>query len=462
LEPVPNFLLHRLRWLIALRLVAITSVALPYLLLQLTGDGAVGAGRVRLESFHLFAGAIYILSLVYLVAYEVLGRWPLLQAYLQFVGDCAATTVLVYLFGGAGSPFSMLYLIVIGIAAAILPRTAALAVGAIAYLGYAGLALGLQIGMIPPHASGAGALSPRLLGYNLAMHFAGFLAMSLLTSYLAAHARRAEDEVRRLQDQMRLHDRMAAVGEMAAGIAHEIGNPLAAISGSVQMLRTAAPDEATRRRLLDIVLEESQRLDRTIKGFLRFARPRERSVQRFDIAHLLLDHAALLRNSSEVSPRHRLEIAIEPPAFELDGDPDQISQVFWNLVRNALRAMPDGGTLRLEARPAGDGYLVEVIDDGRGMTPEERARMFQPFQSFFDGGSGIGMAIVYRIVQEHGGTLAVRSESGRGSRVSISLPVPAPVPVAAARARAPQPAAFATGGHGGPPLPRLPGQASSR
>jgi two-component system sensor histidine kinase PilS (NtrC family) len=131
-----------------------------------------------------------------------------------------------------------------------------------------------------------------------------------------------------------------------------------------------------------------------------------------------------------VLPTHRLELFVEPSTFAIDGDADQISQVFWNLVRNALRAMPEGGKLRLEARPMGDAYRIDVVDQGRGMTPEERARLFQPFQGFFDGGTGIGMAIVYRIVSEHGGTISVRSETGSGSRVSVSLPIPLGVPAA--------------------------------
>jgi two-component system sensor histidine kinase PilS (NtrC family) len=231
---------------------------------------------------------------------------------------------------------------------------------------------------------------------------------------------------RRLQDELRMKDQMAAVGELAAGLAHEIGNPLAAISGSVQMLSTALDGDAAQRKLIEILLKESQRLDRTIKGFLRFARPRERASVLFDVARLLAENFELLKNSEEVSPRHRLELALEPPSARLIADPDQVSQIFWNLARNALRAMPDGGTLKIAGRLAGASYRLAVIDTGRGMSEEQRAHLFHPFQSFFDGGTGIGMAIVYRIVQEHGGRLSVDSRPGAGTTIAVELPALGP------------------------------------
>ncbi|HEX7183143.1 MAG TPA: ATP-binding protein [Thermoanaerobaculia bacterium] len=227
---------------------------------------------------------------------------------------------------------------------------------------------------------------------------------------------------RRLREELRIKDRMAAVGELAAGLAHEIGNPLAAISGSVQMLAGSAGEDPAQRRLIDILVKESQRLDRTIKGFLRFARPRDRVNAPFDIARLLAENCELLRNSEEVSDRHRLQVDLDPPSVHLIGDADQVSQIFWNLARNALRAMPDGGALRVVGRIADDCYRFQVVDTGRGMSEEQRANLFHPFRSFFDGGTGIGMAIVYRIVQDHGGRLHVDSRPGGGTTITVELP----------------------------------------
>jgi two-component system sensor histidine kinase PilS (NtrC family) len=227
---------------------------------------------------------------------------------------------------------------------------------------------------------------------------------------------------RKLQEEIQLKDRMAAVGELAAGIAHEVGNPLAAISGSVQMLHQSETGDSPRGKLLQIILKESQRLDRTIKGFLQYAQPLEQRNRAFDVGALLEDELQLLRNSPEVSERHRLELDIPTVGGRMVGDPDQVSQIFWNLSQNALRAMPRGGTLRVEGRFVGDKLRLRFTDTGRGMDDEEKASLFHPFRSFFDTGSGIGMAIVYRIVQDRKGHLAVASRKGFGTTITVELP----------------------------------------
>ena len=230
-------------------------------------------------------------------------------------------------------------------------------------------------------------------------------------------------ERRKLEEQLRTKDRMAAIGQMAAGLAHEVGNPLAAISGSVEMLAGSAAGEPSQQKLLEIMLKESRRLDRTVKSFLQFARPRDHHPVEIDVAALLLEDVELLRNSDDVGSEHQIEADVVPPSALVWADRDQIGQLFWNLARNALQAMPDGGRLTVVGRLDGDVYRMEFRDTGHGMGEEERARLFQPFKSFFDGGTGLGMAIVYRIVSEHRGDIRVESEPGQGTVIAVELPV---------------------------------------
>lgn len=229
-------------------------------------------------------------------------------------------------------------------------------------------------------------------------------------------------EWRALEEKLRHQDRMAALGQMAAGLAHEVGNPLAAISGSVQLLAGRFEGKASEQKLLDITLRESRRLDRTVKTFLQFARPRDHHPQSFDIAALLAENVALLRNSEEVARHHEIELELSPLSAIVSADRDQVGQIFWNLVRNALQAMPHGGVLRIEGHLESEHYRLDIQDSGRGMTDEEKARLFQPFKSFFGGGIGLGMAIVYRLVGEHDGDIQVESQEGAGTTIHIRIP----------------------------------------
>src|SRR6266542_4470712 len=229
-------------------------------------------------------------------------------------------------------------------------------------------------------------------------------------------------DMKKLEAEVRLKDRMAAVGELSAGIAHEIRNPLAAIAGSVQVLRKSEALSPQEQRLMSIILKESERLNKTIADFLRFVRPQDKRPAEFDIAASLSETLDLMTNSPELRPDHKIERHISPAAFTLVGDSDQIRQVFWNLARNAFQAMPNGGLLRVSTEVDADSYRICFSDSGRGMSEVDQRRLFQPFRTNFPSGTGLGMAISYRIVQAHGGEIDVASRPGSGTMITVSLP----------------------------------------
>jgi two-component system sensor histidine kinase PilS (NtrC family) len=236
--------------------------------------------------------------------------------------------------------------------------------------------------------------------------------------------------VRRLERDARLRQRLAAVGEMAAGIAHEIRNPLASMSGSIQVLRQELPLSEDQALLMDIVLRESERLNDTIKSFLAYARPQRQASTRFDVGRMLHDTATLLRNSPEVRDDHRIEVEIEPSDVWFEADENQVRQVVWNLATNGLRAMPGGGRLRLVARldDVAGQLVLQVDDEGTGIAPEDLDGLFQPFRGGFERGTGLGLAIVHRIASDHDGEVQVESQQGCGTSVRVRLPLPAAVP----------------------------------
>jgi two-component system sensor histidine kinase PilS (NtrC family) len=229
-------------------------------------------------------------------------------------------------------------------------------------------------------------------------------------------------EVMELEREVRRQERLAALGKMAAGLAHEIRNPLASMRGSIQVLAAELdllPDQA---QLMEIVLRESDRLNRIVSDFLVYARPPRTDRQVVDLAAILSETLALLRHSPELSPSHFVVEECDLGPVLYNGDPNQLRQVFWNLARNAIQAMPQGGKLRviLEAKPRHE-VTIMFCDTGQGMTREQQDRLFEPFNSS-SGGTGLGMAIVYQLVRDHSGRILVESEPGRGTRISIKLP----------------------------------------
>jgi two-component system sensor histidine kinase PilS (NtrC family) len=236
-------------------------------------------------------------------------------------------------------------------------------------------------------------------------------------------------DVKKLERDARIQQRLAAVGEMAAGIAHEIRNPLASMSGSIQILRQELPLSPEQEQLMDIVLRESERLNTTIRSFLAYARPQKFAIARFDVRRALNDTALLLRNSADVLEAHTVDLELPPNELWYEADEGQIKQIVWNLATNGLRAMPKGGRLKLSASrdSGGDSVVIEVQDEGIGIPPEELDGLFQPFHGGFAKGSGLGLAIVHRIVTDYHGEIHVSSKPGAGTTVAVRLPVRAEV-----------------------------------
>jgi two-component system sensor histidine kinase PilS (NtrC family) len=229
-------------------------------------------------------------------------------------------------------------------------------------------------------------------------------------------------QVRTLEETSRRQDRLAAIGRMAASIAHEIRNPLAAMRGSIQMLHSEMNGDSAQTELMEIILRESDRLNRIITDFLSYARPRSLTQSRVEVGELVHHTFTLLRHSPEIQPSQQLVEDLPDEPLMADADEGQLKQVFWNLARNALQAMPAGGTLtaKLEEHP-NNRMRISFSDTGRGMTPDQVEHLFEPFSST-TGGTGLGLSIVYQIIREHGGTINVRSREGQGTTITIELP----------------------------------------
>jgi two-component system sensor histidine kinase PilS (NtrC family) len=229
-------------------------------------------------------------------------------------------------------------------------------------------------------------------------------------------------DVRVMEETARRQDRLAAVGRLAASIAHEIRNPLAAMRGSIQMLRAELDGETDQAQLMEIILRESDRLNKIVADYLNYARPRPAELKDVDVCALVRETFTLLRNSPEITGGQALKEELPDKALIVKGDAEQLKQVCWNVARNALKAMPDGGEFSIRLEPT-DAHRVQMTftDNGCGMTPEQVERLFEPFTSM-TGGTGLGLSIVYQIIRDHNGTINVRSRLNEGTTITVELP----------------------------------------
>ncbi len=230
-------------------------------------------------------------------------------------------------------------------------------------------------------------------------------------------------EIKRMQRELRIRERMSVLGQMAGSIAHEIRNPLASISGSLQLLGKSnlRSDDPNAEDLIQIVVRESERLSRTIDDFLEYAKPGRFEPEDTNLLELINETFALLRNSPELHADHRISVVAEPGSYLAVVDPAQFKQVFWNLARNAIQAMPDGGSLVVTLDQSARGIDVTFEDTGEGMTTEEIETFFQPSVSAQPRGTGLGLAVIYRILDRHGVRIEVDSELGKGTRCVLTF-----------------------------------------
>jgi two-component system sensor histidine kinase PilS (NtrC family) len=241
-----------------------------------------------------------------------------------------------------------------------------------------------------------------------------------------------------MEEQMKRIDKMAAVGLLAAGMAHEIRNPLASLSGSIQMLKSELLLDDSQQHLMDITLRESERLNALIKDFLLFAQPPKTNKMPRQISKLIEETIELFIQSPSFHDGIHIIRSGFPQDITVMIDADQMKQVFWNLLLNAAQAMSDGGEVRFHLEKGKDAVWeslpssipnkgkewvkISIADSGNGIPPQEKEKIFEPFFTTKEAGTGLGLSIVHKIIENHNGLIIVESEVGRGSVFTIFLP----------------------------------------
>jgi len=404
-------------WYIVLRVIVVTSILVSAVVLQLAG-----------ASVFPIVPVFYLIGLSYLVTASCLllyswGRFPRVQAYVQLVFDLFLITAFVYISGGITSSTYFLYIFAIIAASLVISKRAAYLAAGLSAILFGLLVVGMYFGLIryysPEHDVRLGLGS---VLFTMLIAWTVFFVIAFLMNYLSGNLRKTREELRTAQRELIIKERLAEAGRISATLAHEIRNPLAAISGSVQVMRNDLAPGDGNRALMDIVVRESERVSQSIDQFLDFAAPGKEAIAEVNVADLLDETLTMLRSGGELNGNIRLEGNHSGTDLRFVASANQLKQVFWNLTKNAIKAMPGGGTLTIDLQKAKGALKIRFADTGVGMTAEDKAHIFEPFYSGFGNGRGLGMANVRRIVDDYEGTIDVRSELEKGTEILIQLP----------------------------------------
>jgi two-component system sensor histidine kinase PilS (NtrC family) len=404
------------------RLVVITSLLVSAFIIQLSSPDS----QPNLPFYYLILGA-YGFSAFFFGLY-VWGRGLVVQAYVQVVFDLLLITAFVYISGGIASSMYFLYLFPIIAASLVVSGRAGFLAASLSAILFGLLVDGVYFGFIsafqPEH------VVKTSLGSMLVTIFIAwgvFFVIAAMMSYLAGSLRRTREALRAAEKEIILRERLSEAGRVSASLAHEIRNPLAAISGSVQVLKKELALSAEQRDLMDIVLKESERVSHSLEQFLDFALPSKKVFSVISLTDILDEMLKILQGGGVLNGKVEVTGNFRSSDLHYFGNAGQFKQVFWNLIKNAVKAMPEGGRLRLDFRgPQKKEIRIVVADSGRGMTDEDKKHLFEPFYSGFENGRGLGMSIVRKIVDDYDGRIDVRSELNKGTEVAITLPLRKP------------------------------------
>lgn len=425
-ESTPEIpLARRIAVLTAARLVFLTLLLAA--LVMLYGPRRLGAEgeTVRVATFTL--AIAYALAAVYAAVLRT-GRGLRPLADVQTVLDQATWTVIVYLSGGATSGAMSFYgLTCVSGAALTGLRGASIAtIAAIAM--FVPTAVGLGLGWVPPPSDQpleAYLMGRMELAYHVSLNALVLVVVMLLSGYLAERLRLTGGQLVAAEVRAAEAERLALIGRLASGLAHEIRNPLGAIAGSIQLLRGSPELSREDRDLCDLVSREAARLDELVSDMLDLSRPRPLDRQLFDLATLAREVVALSGRSGRAATDVEV-VYVGCERAMVYADPSQLRQLIWNLVRNAVQASGSGDVVTVGVEEQGNTVLLSVEDEGEGIEPGTSDRIFDAFFTTRSHGTGVGLAVVKRIADDHGFSVEVRSVSGRGAIFRVRAPTPGP------------------------------------
>ncbi len=369
------------------------------------------------------AATILVLSIIYLVWLNKFGNHVLL-AYVQTIIDTFGVTAIIFLTGGYNSVFTFLFLVVIIYTSMLLLQKGSLLIAALCSIQY-GVLIELEYYRIIHPFLGELLLS-RIINeshiiYRIVIFTVASFAVSVLSGILAAQLKGARQDLKIAQGHLKRVEKMAAMDEVISGIAHEVKNPLASLSGSIQLLQEDTTPGSYEDKLMQIILRETDRLKYIVNDLRFFATPNTDNACQTHLSQEIEETVALFLNDPQCDERIQVNLELAHDEFAFI-DPSHFRQILWNLLKNAAQAMEDAGVITIGLSQSRRNHVYLTIEDnGKGIDPELANHVFDPFYTTKSEGTGLGLSIIHRLIDTYQGMIDFESTPGKGSVFTVLL-----------------------------------------
>jgi two-component system sensor histidine kinase PilS (NtrC family) len=373
--------------------------------------------------------AIFLISMIYSLLLKRIKK-EVTFAFIQTGIDTFFVTLIIFVTGGFLSVFTFLYLLVIIYSSMLLPMRGTMVIAALCSLQFGCLVELEYFGILDPLGTNGNTLSSAYdwyqIFFKLMITMLACFAVAVLSSLLSEQTRKSKEELRAMEGHVKRVEKMAAVGEMAAGLAHEIKNPLASLTGSIQLLKEDLRYDSDHARLMQIILREADRLSSLASNFLFYARPPAGKVEPIELDRALLETAELFEKDASNNGRISTIKNVSSDVW-ITMDPGHLHQILWNLLLNAAEAIDGEGQIGIDMFPLKHRQAcVKITDDGCGISQDALKSIFDPFVTTKPNGTGLGLSIVHRILEAYDAWLNVESELNKGTTVILNFKQIAP------------------------------------
>ena len=412
----------KLKGLMFFRLLFSALLLGSTIVLQLS-DSATSMERSLTVLYGLII-AIFIISLIYSLLLKRIKK-EVAFAFIQTGVDTFFVTLIIFVTGGFISVFTFLFLVVIIYSSMLLPMRGTMVIAALCSIQFGCLVELEYFGILDPLGTNGNTLASAYdwyqIFFKLMITTLACFAVAFLSSLLSEQTRQSKEELRTMEGHVKRVEKMASIGEMAAGLAHEIKNPLASLTGSIQLLKEDMRYDPDHARLMQIILREADRLSSLSSNFLYYARPPAGKVQPIELDRALLETAELFGKDGSNNGRISTIKNVSSNVW-ITMDPGHLHQILWNLLLNAAEAIDGEGRIEIEMFPLKNRHAcIKITDNGCGISPENLKAIFDPFFTTKPNGTGLGLSIVHRILETYDAWLNIESELNKGTTVTLKF-----------------------------------------